>query len=143
MMSPRVLAAGLACLFVVSCTEPAPSAAPAAATAASVLLHNAYTAVPAAAGGDAMEPAKSFTANQPVHVVVVVRGQSEASEVVVQWSSAAGEALGTERTRLPVGGEAKAHFNLTRTAPLEAGGYKVLVLLDGTPSWELAFDVVD
>lgn len=107
----------------------------------SVMLFNAYTAKTLDTNHNAGAPTGDFAASDKVYVGVVMHGEATAAAVKVGWSLLGGPQLGSEEATIPVVKDATATFDLSKAGPLKAGSYKVLVMLDGKPSWELKFNV--
>jgi len=160
MNSMRIAIIASAVLLAAACTKPvpaetgatpatgadstAPAAAPAEAPAtAAVSLYNAYTSNGLTPEGVAGEPGKSFKTSDKIYVGAVVHGQAASSKVKVEWSAEGATTPSSDETTLAVTGASVATVEVTKTAPLAAGKYKVLVYLDGAPAWELAFDVAE
>lgn len=158
MNSMRIAIITSAVLLAAACTKPvpadtatapaagasaeAPAAAPAEApAAAAVSLYNAYTSNGLTPEGVAGEPGKSFKTSDKIYVGAVVHGQAAASKVKVEWSAEGAATPSSDETTIAVTGASVATIDVTKTAPLAAGKYKVLVYLNGAPGWELAFEV--
>ena len=110
--------------------------------AAPVTLYNAYTANSLTTEGVAGEPGKVFKTSDKIYVGAVVHGQAASSTIKVEWTANGATSPSSGQTSIPVTGASVATVELTQARPLAAGNYDVLVYLDGAPSWELTFDVV-
>lgn len=106
-----------------------------------VTLTNAYTAKTLERNGDAGAPTHLFMSSDKIYVGVVLHGEANSASVKIDWSLASGPVLGSEEVAIPVVKAAVATLDLTKNEQLKAGEYKVLVVLNGKPSWELRFNV--
>lgn len=158
MNSVRLAIITTAVLLTAACTKPDPAdtaATPAAegsaasstaelasaSAAAAVTLYNAYTSDGLTPQGIAGDPGKSFKTSDRIYVGAVVHGEAASSTIRVEWAAEGGATPNTDETVIAVTGASVATIDLTKSAPLAAGSYKVLVYLDGAPAWELAFEV--
>lgn len=154
-MNVSRLAACVVCALIsTACTKPvtgdatAPADSPASAmasrelpAASKVLLYNAYASDTLADGGVAGEPRNTFRANDKIYVGAVLHGKSASSEIKVEWSKAGGTPVESESISIPVTEASVATVEITKQGMLAPGQYKVLVYLDGAPSWELQLTI--
>lgn len=108
---------------------------------APLVLFNAYTAKMLAANHDAGTPTTEFSIGDKVYVGAVIHGEGSSVDIKVEWSLVGGPVMGSEEATIQVATAAVATLDLTKAAPLGAGTYKAVVLLNGKPSWELHFKV--
>lgn len=152
MRTRSILALLASALVLAACTKPpqAPEAAtttPAEPTngrpvgATPVTLFNAFTASQRDAEGNATAPAKAFPAGTVVLVGAVLHGQAPAANVKVEWGTPSGTLTGQSAIDTAVKETAVVTLPLNDGKPLPAGSYKILVFLNGAPSWELMFDI--
>lgn len=136
-------------LLFVGCTQQSPQSpspddhagAPVVSLEAPPILFNAYTAKTLDADHHAGTPANTFLAADKVYVGVVIHGSAASAAVKVKWSLVDEPAVTSEEVAVPVAGSAVATIELSKSAPLTAGSYKAIVLLNGKPNWELNFKV--
>lgn len=140
----------LACSFLFAgCTQQGPEGSASSdhanstssSSKAPLALYNAYAAKTLAANHDAGSPTTAFSTADKVYVGAVVHGEGSSVEIRVEWSLVGGPVIGSEEVTLQVATAAVATLELSKTAPLAAGNYKAIVLLNGKPSWELNFRV--
>jgi len=124
-------------------TEVAAASQSAAQPADSVSLFNAYTARSLNAEAQATDPAKEFSRVEPVYIGAVVHGESESATIKAEWSLNGGPVLGSAEKSSPVRTAEVVTLAPIPGGSLEKGSYTAIIYLNGAPSWELPFQVID